>query len=529
MEDLGAIFVGDHGKIEIKRGSFTADPTDLLKGAPPETKQGRGESIAHIQNFFDCIRIPQAAQCRRRDRPPRDHALPPGEHLPDHGPQALLGSRRARSSPATTRPTCCSRGPAARDTNCPDRLRLSHASCELGRTSAGVQTVVVPSSETRFAYLNARISIDDRTQDQRDRRVASCSRTRAGWPRPRPWPAWRFRTSTPARTTRSGWPSSAAAAGAPARWATPSRSPASNVKLIAMADLFPDRLDGSHKQLKDQFGPKVDVPPERRFLGFDAYRKAIDCLRPGDVALLTTHAAFRPTHLEYAVEKGVNIFMEKTFAPDPGGVKQVLRAGQAAEAKNLKLAAGLMCRHSVARQAMIQKIRDGAMGPIELIRAYRMGAAIAMGPWKPEESELLWQIRRPYFFHWALLGPVHRDDDPPDRRMLLDQGLAGRSPPSGSAGRTADSTDCSQNLDTYSIEYTFPDGTKAQVVGRYVNRTHNDFATYVHGTKSRGTVLGQHPRGHGAARTRIRGSPATTSPGRPTRRSSIPGRRSGTT
>ena len=56
MEDLGAIFIGDHGKIEIKRGSFTADPGELLKGAPPETRQGRGESVAHIQNFFDCIR-----------------------------------------------------------------------------------------------------------------------------------------------------------------------------------------------------------------------------------------------------------------------------------------------------------------------------------------------------------------------------------------------------------------------------------------------------------------------------------------
>jgi hypothetical protein len=56
MEDLGAIFIGDHGKIEIKRGSFTALPNELEKGAPPETKQGRGESVAHIQNFFDCIR-----------------------------------------------------------------------------------------------------------------------------------------------------------------------------------------------------------------------------------------------------------------------------------------------------------------------------------------------------------------------------------------------------------------------------------------------------------------------------------------
>jgi predicted dehydrogenase len=265
--------------------------------------------------------------------------------------------------------------------------------------------------------------------------------------------------------------------------------PGENVKLIAMADLFQDRLDGSYKQLKDQFGPKVDVPAERRFLGFDAYRKAIDCLKPGDVVLLTTHAAFRPTHLEYAVEKGVNIFMEKTFASDPGGVKQVLRAGQAAETKNLKLAAGLMCRHSVARQAMIQKMRDGAMGPIELIRAFRMGPALAMDPWKPDGSELLGQIRRPYFFHWLSSGlfiemTIHQIDECcwiKDSYPISALGLG---------GRTADSTDCSQNLDTYSIEYTFADGTKAQVVGRYVNRSHGDFATYVHGTKRAGQFSG---------------------------------------
>ena len=101
-------------------------------------------------------------------------------------------------------------------------------------------------------------------------------------------------------------------------------------------------------------GDKIDVPKERQFIGFDAYRKAIDCLRPGDVAMLTTHAGFRAIHLDYAVEKGVNVFMEKDFAADPGGVQKILRAGEAAEKKNLKIAAGLMARHSSARQAMIQ-------------------------------------------------------------------------------------------------------------------------------------------------------------------------------
>jgi len=250
-----------------------------------------------------------------------------------------------------------------------------------------------------------------------------------------------------------------------------------------------DELRGLAAELRDAAPLELDVPPERRFLGFDAYRKAIDCLKPGDVILLTTHAAFRPTHLDYAVEKGVNVFMEKTFAPDPGGVKQILQAGQVAESKYLKVAAGLMCRHSVARQAMIQKIRDGAMGPIELIRAFRMGPAIAMEPRKDEGSELLWQIRRAYCFPWLSSGlfiemTIHQIDE---CCWIKDA-----TPVSalGMGGRQADSMDCSQNLDTYSIEYAFPDGTRALVGGRYVNRAHNDFATYVHGTKSAGQFSG---------------------------------------
>jgi predicted dehydrogenase len=254
------------------------------------------------------------------------------------------------------------------------------------------------------------------------------------------------------------------------------------VKLVAMADLFRDKLEGSHKVLSEQFGDRIDVPPDRRFLGFDAYRGAIDCLRPGDVALCTTHAAFRPMHVEYAVQKGVHVFMEKTFAPDPGGVKRILRAGEAAEKKNLKIAAGVMCRHSTARQALIQKIREGAMGEIQLIRAYRMDSGYRMGPFSKGENELLWQIRRPYQFLWASSGifielMIHQIDECcwlKDSWPVEAHGVGGRGP---------DSTDCSQNFDTYSIEYTFADGTKALITGRYIPKCYNDFATFVHGTK----------------------------------------------
>jgi len=256
------------------------------------------------------------------------------------------------------------------------------------------------------------------------------------------------------------------------------------VKLVAMADLRQDRLDSAHASLSQQLGERIEVPPDRRFLGFDGYKKAIDCLRPGDVAMLTTHAAFRAPHLEYAVEKGVNVFMEKDFAADPGGIKRILRAGEAAEKKGLKIAAGLMARHSSARQAMIQKIRDGAMGDVQLIRAYRMDPGYFMGPFPKGENELLWQLSpgHPYQFMWSSGGVfielmIHQIDECfwiKDAYPVSAHGVG---------GRFAGSTDASQNLDSYGIEYTFPDGTKAQVTGRYIPKCHTDFATFIHGTK----------------------------------------------
>jgi len=259
-------------------------------------------------------------------------------------------------------------------------------------------------------------------------------------------------------------------------------APGGPVKLIAMADLFEDRLKGSHKALSEQFGEKIDVPPDRRFIGFDAYRKAIDCLRPGDVALCTTHAAFRPTHVAYAVEKGVHVFMEKNFAPDPAGAHQILKAAEAAEKKNLKIAAGVMCRHSSARQALIQRIRDGAMGQILLVRAYRMDGGGPMGPFPKGENELLWQIRRAYQFNWASAGlflelMIHQIDECcwiKDAWPVAAHGVG---------GRIANSRDCSQMLDSYAVEYTFADGSKAMVTGRYLPNCYNEFATFVHGTK----------------------------------------------
>ncbi|MBN2024710.1 MAG: Gfo/Idh/MocA family oxidoreductase [Pirellulales bacterium] len=259
-------------------------------------------------------------------------------------------------------------------------------------------------------------------------------------------------------------------------------SPNGPVKVFAMADLREDRLASSHKVLSKEFGPSIDVPPDRRFVGFDAYRKAIDCLRPGDVAMLTGFAAWRPMQLEYAVERGVNVFMEKSFACDPPGARRVIRAGEAAEKKNLKIAAGLMCRHSRARQELIRRIRDGELGEILLVRASRMEPVGPLGPKDSNDSELAWQIRNHFRFLWVSGGlfsemTIHQIDEVcwiKDALPVAAHGIGGRAP---------DNTDPAQNLDSYSIEYTFADGTKATVAARYLANCHNEFDTFVHGAR----------------------------------------------
>ena len=105
------------------------------------------------------------------------------------------------------------------------------------------------------------------------------------------------------------------------------------VQLWATADVFAHRMQGSLNGLKQQHPEKADVPPERQFIGMDAFKKAIDSLGKGGVALLTTPPAFRPIHFEYAVQQGCHVFMEKSFAVDGPGIRRVLRVGEQAKEK----------------------------------------------------------------------------------------------------------------------------------------------------------------------------------------------------
>lgn len=258
----------------------------------------------------------------------------------------------------------------------------------------------------------------------------------------------------------------------------------STTKLVAMADLYEDRLQLAHNILNTKFERRVDVPSERQFVGFDAYKKAVDSLRPGsgDIVLLTGYAAFRPAQLEYAVERGVNVFMEKSFATDPVGARRVIAAAEAAEKKGVKIAAGLMCRHSPNREELIRRLRAGELGDLQYTNAYRMGPAGGLAPKPADKNELEWQLRHFTSFLWVCGGlwaemDIHQIDEIcwlHDALPVSAQGICGRIP---------NSQDCSQNHDSFNVEWTFPNGTRATHTVRYIPKTEPRFVTYVHGSK----------------------------------------------
>src|SRR5688572_25651672 len=140
------------------------------------------------------------------------------------------------------------------------------------------------------------------------------------------------------------------------------------VKLVAMADVFENRLSSSYKSLEAGNKDKVDVPNDRKFIGFDGYKHAIDCLKPGDIAMFTTPPAFRWAHFKYAIQKGVNVFMEKPVTVDGPSTKKMLALAEEASQKNLKVAVGLMCRHCRARKELYNRIMDGHIGDIITMR-----------------------------------------------------------------------------------------------------------------------------------------------------------------
>jgi len=265
------------------------------------------------------------------------------------------------------------------------------------------------------------------------------------------------------------------------------------IKLVAMADVFERRLANSHKNLARRPAEQVDVPNNRQFIGFDGYKKAMDCLDAGDVVIFATPPAFRWVHFAYAIKKGLHVFMEKPITVDGPTTRKFLKLAEESVKKNLKVGVGLMIRHCRGRQELKRRIDNGEIGDIVAMRAYRMGGrASTCGPAPDNMSELLYQIQRFHSFLWASAGMysdyyIHQIDEC--------SWMKGAWPVQAHAtgGRHYRGNAVDQNFDNYSVEYTYPDGTKLFYYGRAITGCKGGFDSYVHGTKGSGVVS---TRGH---------------------------------
>ena len=274
------------------------------------------------------------------------------------------------------------------------------------------------------------------------------------------------------------------------------------LKLVALADVFRDRLDHCHEALTNEASDKVDVPDNRKFVGFDGYKAAMDCLRPGDIAIMATPPAFRWVQFGAAIERGLNVFMEKPLTVDGPTSKRMFELGEKAAAKNLKVGVGLMCRHCDARGELFKRIQDGAIGDIVLLRAYRQSAPVGSALVEPRPdgiSELMYQIQRFHGFLWASGGCfsdflIHNIDE----CCWMKNDWPTKA--SATGARTYRENYIDQNFDTYSVEYSFKDGAKMMLEGRTITGCKPEFASYVHGTKGSAVIS---ESGHTPSRCRI--------------------------
>ncbi len=257
------------------------------------------------------------------------------------------------------------------------------------------------------------------------------------------------------------------------------------VKLVAAADVFENRVRSSVEGLKRRFADQVDVPQDRQFVGFDGYRKAMDCLKPGDIAIFASPLAFRWVHFGYAIQKGLHVFMEKPVTADGPTSRRMIEQAKEATAKNLKVGVGLMSRHARHLQELQQRIQDGEIGDIIAMRGYRMAGPIGSAfseKWPGQPSELLWQIQRFHSFIWAS-GGCFNDFNIHIIDHLCWMKNAWPVKAQAVGGRHYRGTCVDQNFDSYGVEYTFADGAKLFMDGRNIAGCTDIYCSFVHGSK----------------------------------------------
>ncbi|MFM7194267.1 MAG: Gfo/Idh/MocA family protein, partial [Bacteroidota bacterium] len=268
-----------------------------------------------------------------------------------------------------------------------------------------------------------------------------------------------------------------------------------NVKLVAMADAFRDRLDDCYKNLtaddlSDWSGAggnvkaKVDVPESRKFIGFDAYKSAIPL---ADVVILTTPPGFRPIHFEEAIRQNKHVFMEKPVATDPAGVKRVLEAAEIAKQKKLNVVVGLQRHYQNSYRELYKRYKDGMIGDIISAQAWWNNDGVWVNPRKYSQTEMEYQMRNWYYFNW-LCGDhiteqhIHNIDVInwfKGGYPVKAQGMGGRQVRKGK--------EYGEIFDHHYVEFQYADGSILNSQCRHIKGTMAKVDEQINGTK--GTIF----------------------------------------
>ncbi len=265
------------------------------------------------------------------------------------------------------------------------------------------------------------------------------------------------------------------------------------VKLVAMADVFEDRLKSSLGNLQKQHNERVDVKPENQFIGFDAYKKAIAL---ADIVILATPPGFRPMQIEEAVKQGKHIFTEKPVATDAPGVRTVLAAAAEAKKKGLKIGVGLQRHHQKGYIETIKRLQDGAIGDLHTLRAYWNGAT----PWVKKRAdleksagrkltEMEYQMRNWYYFTW-ICGD-HIDEQHIHNLDVINWAKGFKYPvkANGMGGcEVRKGADYGEIFDHHAVEFEYEDGSRCFSQCRHIVGCWNSVSEHAQGSKGKSDI-----------------------------------------
>lgn len=257
------------------------------------------------------------------------------------------------------------------------------------------------------------------------------------------------------------------------------------VKVIAVADVFEDRAKGAQRSL-NQAG--ADIKDDHVFVGLDAYKKLIET--DVDIVLLATPPGFRPEHFEAAVNAKKHVFMEKPVAVDPVGCRKVMAAGQKAKELGLSVVSGTQRRHSFSYRETIKRIHDGAIGEVVAAYAYWCQGGLWVRDKSPNMSDLEWQLRNWLYFTW--LSGDHIVEQHVHNIDIINW-VMGAHPVRafGMGGRQVRTAPRYGHIyDHFAVEFEYPNGARMLSMCRQIDGCDGRVSEFVVGTKGRSNCNG---------------------------------------